>query len=133
MMNRSIGRVLLAAPVIAAMVPGAAMSGRAGGDRSAAENPSVIAPSCAAEQPAVDHDATGAVTIRVSFPKDVREAPATGRLVVMTARKGSKVGEADPLDGPFWDEPQPMFGIDVKDLAPGASAVFDDEIGRAHV
>ena len=129
MMNRSIGRVLLAAPVIAAMVPGAAMSGRAsgaGGDRSAAENPSVIAPSCAAEQPAVDHAATGAVTIRVSFPKDVREAPATGRLVVMSARKGSKVGEADPLDGPFWDEPQPMFGIDVKDLAPGASAVIDD-------
>lgn len=129
MMNRSIGRVLLAAPVFAAMVSGAAMSGRAsgaGGDRSAAENPSVIAPSCAAEQPAVDHAATGAVTLRVSFNKDVREAPATGRLVVMTVRKGSKVGEADPLDGPFWDEPQPMFGIDVKDLAPGASAVFDD-------
>lgn len=70
--------------------------------------------------------ASAGITIRVSFSKDVREAPASGRLVVMTARKGSRVGEAEPLDGPFWDDPQPMFGIDVKDLSPGTPVVIDD-------
>lgn len=81
----------------------------------------------ASDARASDPSATASITIRVSFSKDVRALPATGRLVVMTARKESKVGGADPLDGPFWDDPQPMFGIDVKDLAPGAAAVIDDD------
>lgn len=66
------------------------------------------------------------VTIRVSFTAEVRAEPATGRLVVLMARQGSKVGKSDPLDGPFWEDPQPMFGVDVKDLAPGATATIDD-------
>ncbi len=64
-------------------------------------------------------------TFSVSFDASVRSEPATGRLVVYLIREGAHAG-AKPSEGPFWDDPQPMFGVDVAGLAPGAAAVLDD-------
>lgn len=65
---------------------------------------------------------------RVSFPAQTRDEPATGRLVVWLVRANSPVDIAGraPAEGPFFESPEPMFGIDVKDLAPGAAAIVDD-------
>src|ERR1051326_3504185 len=71
--------------------------------------------------------AAAQTSFNVSFDRSVRAEPATGRLIVYLIRDGSKVGASEsPSAGPFWDDPQPMFGVDVKDLAPGAAAIVDD-------
>lgn len=63
---------------------------------------------------------------RVQMDKTVRAEPATGRLVVGLVREGSKIGERrEPADGPFFEDPQPIFGIDAT-LEAGATAVLDD-------
>ena len=67
------------------------------------------------------------VRFEVSFDATVRGEPATGRVVVFLIREGSSVWRDSPANGPFWQDPQPMFGTDVKDLAPGASAVIGPE------
>ena len=44
----------------------------------------------------------------------------TGRLVVSLIHEDSPLFErSDPADGPFFSDPQPMFGIDVKDVRAG--------------
>jgi hypothetical protein len=66
------------------------------------------------------------VTFSVSFPEAVRAEPATGRLVVYLIRDGSGLPPGEPpSNGPFWGSLQPMFGVDVKGLAPGQDAVVD--------
>ena len=75
----------------------------------------LLAPSLAAAQ----------ATFRVTLDGGARSEPARGRLVVFVIREGSKVADREPIDGPFWDDPQPLFGIDTE-LAPGASVVVDD-------
>ena len=63
---------------------------------------------------------------RVQLEATARAEPASGRLIVLLVREGSKVPpESEPVEGPFWDDPQPLFGIDVK-LAPGGEARVDD-------
>jgi hypothetical protein len=58
--------------------------------------------------------------VRVSFDESVRKTAASGRLVVLMKSTTSTLGkEVAPLDGPFWEEGQPLFAIDVKDLKPG--------------
>lgn len=67
-------------------------------------------------------------TFEVTFDASVRADPATGRLVVYLVREGSRVAPGtSPADGPFWDDPQPMYGIDVANLAPGQAAVIGDD------
>jgi enterochelin esterase-like enzyme len=67
------------------------------------------------------------VTFQVSFDAAVRTEPATGRIVVYLIRDGSSISpRATPAGAPFYDDPQPLFGIDVKDLAPGVDALLDD-------
>jgi len=75
----------------------------------------LLAPSLAAAQ----------ATFRVTLDGPARSEPARGRLVVFVIREGSKVADREPIDGPFWDDPQPLFGLDAE-LAPGASLVVDD-------
>jgi hypothetical protein len=66
-------------------------------------------------------------SFEVSFDAGLRGEPATGRLVVYLIREGAHVAPgAEPSDGPFWDDPQPLFGLGVTGLGPGASAVVDD-------
>lgn len=67
--------------------------------------------------------ALGQPTFSVTFDKTVRADPATGRLILYLARDGAK---GAPADGPNWDDPQPMYGVNVSNLAPGSAAVVDD-------
>lgn len=67
-----------------------------------------------------------ATTFEVSFDETVRNEPANGRVVVYLIRDGAQVGLASPADGPFWYDPQPLYGIDVKRMKPGDRAVIDD-------
>jgi len=66
--------------------------------------------------------ASADLSFQVRFDKSVRADAATGRLVVYLIREGADVGNREPADGPFFEDPQPMFAIDVKDLAPGVAA-----------
>ncbi len=68
----------------------------------------------------------GAPRFSVTFADTLRKDPATGRLVVYLIRDGAQVGPASPADGPFWYDPQPLYGIDVRDLKPGEAAGIDD-------
>lgn len=70
-------------------------------------------------------DALAGTVFLVKFDPAVRAAPASGRLMVFLVKDGSRVA-AEPIEAPFWDDPQPMFGADVKDLAAGAPARIDD-------
>lgn len=67
------------------------------------------------------------VQFKVTLDPAVSDKPVSGRVIVMLIKSDSQVkGQTFPADGPFFDEPQPMYGIDVKDLAPGASVIVDD-------
>src|SRR5688500_10408075 len=66
------------------------------------------------------------VTFNVSFDESVRKGPATGRVVVYLIKEGASVGLVSPSDGPFWYDPQPLYGTDVKNLRPGEPAPLDD-------
>lgn len=67
---------------------------------------------------------SGAV-FTVMLPGDAA-APLSGRLIVLVKKSDAKLPPGtEPIDGPFWDDPQPLFGIDVKNLAPGGSATLD--------
>jgi pimeloyl-ACP methyl ester carboxylesterase len=66
------------------------------------------------------------VAFTVSFADSVRKESATGRVVVYLIKEGSSVGISSPSDGPFWYDPQPLYGVDVKDLKPGETATLDD-------
>ncbi len=62
------------------------------------------------------------VTFRVKLDAGAAVTePVGGRLVVYLIRAGSSEadGRTMPADGPFWEDPQPMFGRDVDKLAPG--------------
>ncbi len=61
--------------------------------------------------------------ITVTFDASLREAPATGRLILLFARAAAG---ADPLDAPFWNDPQPICSIAVENVKPGAAMVIGD-------
>ncbi|MFM9956568.1 MAG: alpha/beta hydrolase-fold protein [Phycisphaerales bacterium] len=78
---------------------------------------------------AADDAGTSGPRFVVSFDASVREQPVTGRLVVYLIRPDAILfgGErVQPGDAPFFESPQPCFGVDVKGLEPGASVVLDD-------
>lgn len=63
----------------------------------------------------------------LAFEPSVRPGPATGRAVLYLVREDSTVPiGTDPADGPFWDDPQPLFGVDFADLPPRSPLVIDD-------
>ena len=63
---------------------------------------------------------------RVTLGADVPAEPASGRLLVFVVREGSKVpASAEPVDGPFWDDPQPLFGLDAT-FTPNTAVRVDD-------
>ncbi len=72
--------------------------------------------------------ADNAPRFSVSFPTSTRAEPISGRLIVYLVREGSSINERrPPSDAPFFDDPQPMFAIDVWQLAPEALVILDDE------
>jgi len=67
------------------------------------------------------------VVFKVSVDPAARPAPATGRLIVMLKRVAAELpSNTTPLDGPFWDEAQPLYGMDVKELPAGTEIVVDE-------
>ncbi|HEU0008596.1 MAG TPA: alpha/beta hydrolase-fold protein [Verrucomicrobiae bacterium] len=64
----------------------------------------------------------------VSVPTNVRSQPVTGRVLLFLAKSGS--GEPR-LSGAFSMNPQPVFAIDVTNLAPGAPVAFTPDKFRA--
>lgn len=68
--------------------------------------------------------AAPACEFRVTIDPGVRSEPASGRLIIMLIREGAKLRrDVEPIDGPHWDDPQPIFGMDVKDAAPDRAIV----------
>ncbi|HVZ94510.1 MAG TPA: alpha/beta hydrolase-fold protein [Phycisphaerales bacterium] len=76
---------------------------------------------------AAESQAAGGRAFEVRFDEGARAAPATGRLVVYLIAPGAKLPRVtSPGDGPFFQDPQPMYGIDVRDWTPGTVATVDD-------
>lgn len=62
-------------------------------------------------------------TFSVTLDKSLSEQPITGRLFVFL----SQGGFGQPMNGPNWFRPQPFYGLDVKDMAPGEAVTMDDK------
>jgi hypothetical protein len=57
---------------------------------------------------------------RIALDGVAADQPQSGRLIIFLIRDGAGVEPgSDPADGPFWEDPQPMFGVDVTNLIPG--------------
>jgi len=66
---------------------------------------------------------TLAIQFRVSSQGDT----PPGRLIVFLIKDGSGVdSKAQPISGPFWSKPQPMYGIDLDHAASNGSFTVDD-------
>ncbi|MEQ1828755.1 MAG: alpha/beta hydrolase-fold protein [Pirellula sp.] len=65
--------------------------------------------------------------VDLSFKITMEKGPAaSGRLIVFLIRSdSSRLKNRMPVDGPFWDEPQPLFGINAS-LSPGSSVSIND-------
>ena len=62
-----------------------------------------------------------ALVFDVALDPSVASRPATGRVYVFLASKGL----TDPRNGPDWFHPEPFFGLDVKNFAPGTVCRID--------
>ncbi len=72
----------------------------------------------------------GAVPVRfdVRVDPEVAAGPMDGRLVVYLIRSGSGLRRsATPASGPFFSNPQPMYGVDVRGLDAGVLVTVGDE------
>lgn len=61
--------------------------------------------------------------VTVTFDAGLRAEPATGRLILLMAESRSGL---DPLDAPFWNDPQPICSIAVSDVKPGEAMRIGD-------
>ena len=57
------------------------------------------------------------------FPVTSSEKKITGRLYLFTTKKAG----TDPRRGPNWFSPEPFYGRDVREVAPGDSRDLDDQ------
>lgn len=79
-----------------------------------------------AAPPTADRD-----EIRVTLPASAAtelglgEAGTSGRLLVFLIRDGARIGRAEPMDAPFFRDPQPLFGLDVPEWKPGETKSID--------
>ena len=65
-------------------------------------------------------------TFQVKLDPKATASEVSGRLIVFVIADSSKVPkETAPVDGPFWDDPQPLFGTNAK-LTAKKTAVLDD-------
>ena len=70
--------------------------------------------------------AAAGVSFKVSMPKDA-SAPISGRVVVLLVKDEPRAPRIlKPIEGPFWDSQEPLFGADVIKLAPGDTMTLDD-------
>jgi len=66
-----------------------------------------------------------ATTFKVSFPTTTRSDLASGRLIVYLLGPNSKT-KADPANILLWSAAQPLYGVDAKNLPPGAAIIVDE-------
>jgi hypothetical protein len=58
-----------------------------------------------------------AVTFTIAIDKALNIPSASGRLIICIAAPDAKIARGTPvLDAPFWDDPQPLFGVELNDL-----------------
>jgi hypothetical protein len=64
--------------------------------------------------------------IDVGVDPALGQGPWSGRLVVFMVKADAAIGPGKtPADGPFWDDPQPIFAADASSLAPGGTLTLD--------
>ncbi len=83
------------------------------------------APLARTATPASQSPASPGPAVRVSFPEDLREAPADGRLLLLFSTSDD-VEPRFQINGSV--KSAQVFGIDVESFAPGADAVFDGNV-----
>lgn len=62
----------------------------------------------------------------------VDDGSVNGRIVVYLIDMESRVADRDPADGPFWTDPQPLFGMDVADHAADDPIVVGPDVQFPH-
>lgn len=71
--------------------------------------------------------ARAGVDFHVGVDAGLAPKPVSGRLIVLVIKQGARLQSGvQPIDGPFWDDPQPIFGMDVSNLTAGTSVVLAD-------
>ena len=70
---------------------------------------------------------SGQVEFHVALERNTLDAPASGRVVVYLIDQDSPLRGREPADGPFFEDPQPMFSVAADGLVPGGSVVVDDD------
>jgi hypothetical protein len=71
--------------------------------------------------------ARAGVEFHIDVDAGVAPKPVSGRLIVLVIQEGARLRSGvQPIDGPFWDDPQPIFGMDVTTLTAGTSVVMAD-------
>lgn len=64
----------------------------------------------------------------VFIDPSVASKPVSGRLLLFLIKEGAKLKPGtEPLEGPFWDDPQPIYGADIVNLGPDAPAIIGDK------
>jgi hypothetical protein len=61
-------------------------------------------------------------TAEIALPERGGKRTVAGRLYVFLSQRGNN----DPMRGPNWFQPEPFFGVDVRDVPPGAMCTIDD-------
>lgn len=67
-------------------------------------------------------DAQSTASVQVTLDDTVAKSPVSGRLLVLFSQKASP----PPMQGPNWFSPEPLFGMDVKHVAPGQTITVTD-------
>jgi hypothetical protein len=123
----------LAVIVLVLAAPGAHAQGAAGARPVQAAKPAqgtATAPDAATAPKAPSAAETfPADSIRVTLPKEsaklLEGGPHGGRMIVFLAAEGAPDVDGQPIDAPFFDNPQPMFSVAVDDLQPGSTVTLD--------
>lgn len=73
----------------------------------------------------------GGATFRVTLDEAAAAAPVSGRLIVLTKSSRAQIPRSTPpIEGPFWSDPQPLFGLDVTGLKPGETVLVNGAAGN---
>jgi len=73
------------------------------------------------------------LSVRVSIAPSTARGPISGRLVVSLVASDAKLpADVDPNEAPFWEDPQPMFGLDIT-LTPGEPATVRLDLAQSNL
>jgi hypothetical protein len=74
-------------------------------------------------------DAGEPLAFRVKLDEAASTESMSGRIVVFLLREGARgvSPRATPADAPFYDDPQPIYAMDVRDLKPGGVVEIADD------